>query len=77
MTLTLIVMARRVRSGLVALTWSLHDAIPRIPQYIVLPDGWFEKTMLLPMRLFSVLALAIIADRYVRRDAWFITSRLG
>ena len=66
-----------VIAGVIGLSWSLHEAISRFPQYIVLPDTWFEKTMLPPARLLSVLALAIMADAYVPRDARFITSRLG
>ncbi|MSP00732.1 MAG: OpgC domain-containing protein [Acetobacteraceae bacterium] len=64
-------------SGPIALSWSLHDAVPRIPKFIVLPDTWFDKTMLPPARLVGVLALAVVADRYVSRGARFIVSRAG
>ena len=64
-------------AGVIVLSWSLHEASSRFPQYIVLPDTWFQKTMLPPARLLSVLALAVMADAYVPRDARFITSRLG
>ena len=38
---------------------------------------WFDKTMLPPARLLSVLALAILVDVFVPRDAAFLTSRTG
>jgi hypothetical protein len=64
-------------AAVVSLSWSLHDAINRFPQFIVLPEVWFDKTMLRPARLLSVLALAVLVGTYVPRQAWFITSRAG
>ncbi len=66
-----------VIAAAVSLSWSLHDAINRIPQFVVLPEVWFDKTMLPPARLVSVLALAVLVGTYVPRQAWFLTSRAG
>lgn len=66
-----------VIAALVSLSWSLHDAINWVPEYIVLPEKWFDKTMLPPARLLSVLALAVLVGTFVPRDARFLTSRTG
>ncbi len=64
-------------AAVVSLSWSLHDAINRVPEFIALPEEWFDKTMLPPARLLSVLALAVLVGTYVPRDARFLTSRAG
>ena len=64
-------------AAMIAASWSLHEAINRIPQYIVVPEVWLDKTMLSPLRLLSVLALALGVAAYVPRDARFFTSRVG
>jgi hypothetical protein len=66
-----------VVAALVSLSWTLHDAFSQVPQYVVLPEKWFDKTMLPPARLLSVLALAVLVGTFVPRDARFITSRAG
>jgi hypothetical protein len=66
-----------VVAAVVSASWSLHDGISRIPQFIVLPDIWFDKTMLPPARLVSVLALAVLVGTFVPRQARFITSPAG
>ena len=38
---------------------------------------WFDKTMLPPARLVSVLALAVLVGTYVPRQARLLTSRAG
>ena len=70
-------LAFAVVSGLIAVSWTVHDLFPRIPGVGIFPDAWFEKTMLPPARMVSVLALAIVAGAYVPRDAAFIGSRAG
>jgi hypothetical protein len=72
-----IALAFAVIAALLSLSWSLHDAINWVPEYIVLPEQWFDKTMLPPARLLSVLALAVLVGTYVKRDARFLTSRVG
>jgi hypothetical protein len=64
-------------AALVSLSWTLHEAINWVPQYVVLPETWFDKTMLPPARLLSVLALAVLVGTFVPRNARFLTSRLG
>ena len=64
-------------AGVISLSWSLHDAINSVPQYLVLPETWFDKTMLPPARLLSILSLAILVGTYVPREASFLTSRAG
>ena len=61
----------------ISLSWTLHEAINSVPQYIVLPETWFDKTMLPPARLLSVVALAVLVGTYVPRNAAFLMSRLG
>jgi hypothetical protein len=64
-------------AAFVSLSWTLHEAINWVPQYVVLPETWFDKTMLPPARLLSVLALAVLVETFVPRNASFLTSRLG
>ena len=66
-----------VIAAVLSLSSSLHDAVNRIPQFIMLPEMWFDKTMLPPARLLSVLALAVLVGTYVPREARFLTSRAG
>jgi len=66
-----------VAAAAISLSWSLHDAINRIPQFIVLPETWFDKTMLPPLRLLSVLALAVLVGTFVPRQARFLSSPAG
>ncbi len=64
-------------AALISLSWTLHEAINWVPQYIVLPETWFDKTMLPPARLLSVLALAALVGTFVPRHADLLTSRVG
>lgn len=64
-------------AGTISASWSVHEVFPRFPEYVVLPDIWFDKTTLPPIRLLSVLALAVLVGSYVPRDARFLTSRAG
>src|ERR1700689_4834146 len=64
-------------AAVLSLSWSLHEAINWVPEYIVLPESWFDKTMLPPARLLSVLALAVLVGTYVPRNANFLTSSAG
>jgi hypothetical protein len=64
-----------VIAAVISASWSLHEGINRIPQFIVLPETWFAKTMLPPARLVSVLALALVVASYCPRDARFLTAR--
>jgi hypothetical protein len=42
-----------------------------------LPATWFDKTMLPPARILSILALAVLAGTFVPPQARFLTSRAG
>jgi hypothetical protein len=64
-------------AAVISMSWSLHELVNRIPEYIVLPEVWFDKTMLPPARLVSVLSLAILVAYYVPREAPLLTSRAG
>lgn len=64
-------------AAVISASWSLHEAVNRIPQLIFLPEAWFDKTMLPPLRLLSILALAMTVTAYCPRDARFLTSRMG
>jgi hypothetical protein len=64
-------------AAVISMSWSLHELVNRVPEYIVLPEAWFDKTMLPPARLVSVLALAVLVGYYVPREAPILTSRAG
>jgi hypothetical protein len=64
-------------AAVISASWSLHEAVNWIPEYIFLPDAWFEKTMLPPARLLSVMALALTVAAYCPRSSRFLTSRAG
>jgi len=61
----------------VQLTWSLHQWDPRIPGILFHTLFPLHKTLLPPIRLVSILALAALVGLLVRRDAPFMTSRWG
>jgi len=65
-----------VLAGALHLSWILHETVG-IPRYVFLPDTWFDKTMLPPPRLLSLLALAVAVGAYVPRLAKFMTTRPG
>jgi hypothetical protein len=66
-----------VIAAFISLSWSMHDAVNRIPQFIFLPETWVDKTMLPPLRLLSVLTLAVLVGTFVPRQAGFLTSPAG
>jgi hypothetical protein len=70
-------LAFAVIAAVISASWSLHEGINRIPQYIFLPEAWFDKTMLPPARLLSILAIALVVAAYCPRDSRFLTSRAG
>ena len=76
-TLPRAALAFAIIAGLISMSWTLHETMNWFPEYIVLPEMWFDKTMLPPARLLSVLALAVLVGTYVPRDAQFLTSRAG
>ncbi len=66
-----------VVAAVLSANWNLHDAVPWIPVLVTLPDAWFEKTLLPPARVASILALAIAVGAYIPRDGRFMLSPLG
>ncbi len=59
-------------AALLAANWTLHAAFPRVPNLVHLPEAWFEKTSLPPLRILSILSLAVlVADRIPRNARWF------
>ncbi len=66
-----------VLAACISFVWVLHDLFPRIPEYPVLPETWFDKTMLPPARLLNLLALIILVSVYVPSDWSGFRSRAG
>jgi hypothetical protein len=64
-------------AAVISASGSVHDAVNRIPLLISLPEVWFDKTMLPPLRLLSILAIALTVTAYCPRGARFLTSRAG
>jgi hypothetical protein len=61
----------------VQLSWVLHDGFAAVPALLRRQLWPIEKTALPPLRLLSVLALAVLVARFVPRQARFLTSRPG
>ncbi|MFL5253862.1 MAG: OpgC family protein [Rhodopila sp.] len=64
-------------AGLMAADWTLHSAYPHVPNLFQLPESWFDKTSLPPLRILSILALAVLVADRVPRDARWFSSRIG
>ena len=61
----------------IQLSWTLHEYDPRIPGFLMQTLWPLDKSTLAPLRLLSILALAVLVARLIPRDAPFMTSRLG
>ncbi len=61
----------------VQISWSLHELFPGLPALVTVPVWADDKTMLPPLRILSLLALAYLVARFIPRDAGFIRSRAG
>lgn len=62
---------------LVQLSWTLHQLDSRIPG-ILFQQLWpIDKSRLPLLRIASILAIAVLAGRFVARDAPFMTGRVG
>ena len=61
----------------IQVSWSLHQWNPRIPGILFHTLFPIHKTLLPPIRLASILAMAVLVGMLVRRDAPFMTSRWG
>jgi hypothetical protein len=62
-------------AAVMMLIMTAHEMVPGFPAVINLPDSWFDKPMLPPLRLLSILALATLVAQWVPRDGRFFTSR--
>ena len=62
---------------IVQLSWVLHDLFAAIPALLRRQLWPIEKTGLPPLRLASMLALAVLVAHFVPRQARFLTSRPG
>ena len=61
----------------IQLSWTLHEVIPAVPALLRRLLWPLDKSTLAPLRIFSVVALAILVARFVPRDAGWLTGRLG
>ena len=59
------------------ISWTLHQWDPRIPGILFQTLWPVDKSTLAPVRLLSILALAVLTARLIPRDAAFMTSRPG
>jgi hypothetical protein len=66
-----------IAGGVVQISWTLHQWDPRVPGILFQSLFPIHKSLLPPIRLVSILALAALVGLLVRRDAPFMTSRLG
>jgi len=58
-------------------SWVLHEAFPAVPALLRRLLWPLDKTTLAPLRILSVLSLAVLVARFVPRDAGWLTGRLG
>jgi len=61
----------------VAVNWALSSAFPGIPNLFPLPSAWFDKTSLPPLRIISILSLAVLVAGRVPKNARWFSSRAG
>lgn len=61
----------------VQLSWVLHGFFPAVPALLRHQLWPLDKTMMDPLRLASVLSLAILVAHFVPRDARWLTGRLA
>ena len=62
---------------IIQLSWTLHHLNPRIPALLYQTLWPVDKSTLAPLRILSILALAVLVARLIPRDAAFMTSRIG
>ena len=61
----------------VQVSWTLHEWNPRIPGILFQAFWPIDKSMLSPLRILSIVALAVLVGWLIPRDAVFMTSRPG
>jgi hypothetical protein len=64
-------------SCLIQLSSVAHELVPRVPMLFGQRLWSLDKSTLAPLRLVSIMALAVLVARVVPRDAAFITSPAG
>ncbi len=66
-----------IAAGGVSMSHTLHEFMSWIPRFPYLADSWTEKTMLPPLRLASVMALAVLVSEWVPRVGRRFTGGAG
>ncbi len=61
----------------IQVSWTLHGLYPRIPGILFHALWPIDKSTLAPLRIISILALVVLAQRLVPRGAGWLTSRVG
>ncbi len=58
-------------------SWTLHGLFPNLRPLMTLPDWVEEKSRLAPLRVISLLSMALLVARLVPPHAGFLISRIG
>jgi hypothetical protein len=61
----------------IQVSWTLHQLDGRIPGILFQTLWPIDKTTLPPLRIVSILAIAVLAGHFVSRAAGFMISRVG
>ena len=61
----------------IQISWTLHQWNPSIPGILFQVLWPVDKGLLSPVRILSIVALAVLVGRLIPRDAAFMTGRLG
>ncbi len=61
----------------IQVSWTLHGLNPHIPGILFHALWPLDKTTLAPLRILSILALVVLAQRLIPRGAGWLTSRVG
>lgn len=64
-------------AAVISFGWVLHHINPSIPEYPVLPLAWLDKTMMVPLRLLNMLALATLVAVCVPHNWRLFSTRAG
>ncbi len=64
-------------AAVIQLSGTVHELYPGVPALLNLPIWADDKSMLSPLRILNMLAMAYLVARFVPREAAFIRSRPG
>jgi hypothetical protein len=62
---------------LIQISWTLHEINARIPGILMRALWPLDKTTLHPLRIVSIVSIAVLVANFVPRDARFMTGRVG